>query len=351
MGKPSEKNMNLLVITQKMDRKDSTLGTYHAWVEEFAKHANTITVVCLEEGDHSLPSNVKVLSLGKETHRSRLQYLYRFYRYIWQERMNYDSVFVHMNDEYVLLAGLWWRLVGKKIGLFRNHIHGTWKTPIAVMFSNIVFCTSLNSYTAKFKKTKIVPAGINVGKFKITGESKRIPNSILSIGRVDPVKNIDLLIKALSLLDADGISFKANIVGDPSRGNEVYYEEVRAMALSLENKGKVEFHPAVPNPETPKFYHSHEICVNLTNSGSLDKTIFSTMASGAIPVVSNTSFAEVLPVGLLFNEGDEIDLAEKIKNTLMMNELDKKDLVSKLKIYVESHSLEKTIEIIFKSLI
>jgi len=342
--------MNLLVITQKMDRRDSTLGTYHAWVEEFAKRVDKVTVICLEAGEYDLPSNVRVLSLGKETKKSRLQYIHRFYKYIWQERMNYDSVFVHMNDEYVLLAGAWWRAIGKKIGLFRNHIHGTWKTPIAVFLSNVVFCTSPNSYTARFKKTKIVPAGINVGKFRLVGESKRIPNSILSIGRVDPVKNINLLIKALNLLNTEGVIFKASIVGDPSPGNETYYREVRALSLSLEDKGKVEFHHAVPNPETPKFYHSHEICVNLTNSGSLDKTVFSTMAAGAIPVVSNISFADVLPRGLIFKEGDEIDLANKLRNALAMNELDKSKLTSKLKNYVDNHSLEKTIEIIMKLL-
>ncbi len=74
------------------------------------------------------------------------------------------------------------------------------------------------------------------------------------------------------------------------------------------------------------------------------------MASGALPVVSNRSFVGVLPSDLIFSEGDKTDLAEKLKNALIMSELDKNNLTSKLRTYVESHSLEKTIETIIKLL-
>jgi len=58
--------MKLLIITQKVDMNDDVLGFMHGWINEFAKHCEKITVICLQKGEHELSDNVKVLSLGKE---------------------------------------------------------------------------------------------------------------------------------------------------------------------------------------------------------------------------------------------------------------------------------------------
>src|SRR3989338_9595639 len=102
--------MQLLILTQKVDINDDILGFMHAWILKFAQACELVTVVCLEQGEHHLPANVKVLSLGKETGKSRLKYLFNFYRYIWRERKNYSAVFVHMNEIYVILGWLCWKL-------------------------------------------------------------------------------------------------------------------------------------------------------------------------------------------------------------------------------------------------
>jgi len=69
----------LLIITQKVNKNDSVLSFFHAWIAEFAKHFSRVTVVCLEEGEHSLPENVSVFSLGKEKGYSRGRKIHRFY--------------------------------------------------------------------------------------------------------------------------------------------------------------------------------------------------------------------------------------------------------------------------------
>src|SRR3989344_92970 len=118
----------ILIVTQKVDKNDPILGFFHRWLEEFAKYFEKVTVICLEKGKCDLPQNVKVLSLGKENGRSKFKYLKNFYHFIWQERENYEVVFVHMNEEYVLLAGLPWRLLGKRISMWRNHPAGSFLT-------------------------------------------------------------------------------------------------------------------------------------------------------------------------------------------------------------------------------
>ena len=72
--------MKLLILTQKVDKNDDVLGFFHGWILEFAKNYEKVTVICLYEGKHDLPENVKVLSLGKERGVSKLKYILNFYK-------------------------------------------------------------------------------------------------------------------------------------------------------------------------------------------------------------------------------------------------------------------------------
>ena len=47
--------MKLLIITQKVNKIDPILGFFHGWIIEFAKHFESITVICLEKGEYNLP--------------------------------------------------------------------------------------------------------------------------------------------------------------------------------------------------------------------------------------------------------------------------------------------------------
>ena len=185
--------MRLLIVTQKVDKDDPVLGFFCGWIQAFAKKVDNIHVIALEVGEYDMPSNVSVHSLGKKKGSitgilDRIKYAINFYKIIFRLRKEYDIVFVHMNQEYVLLAGLLWKIFGKKIMLWRNHAKGSFLTSIAVFWCNKVFCTSPSSYTARFKKTKIMPVGINTDFFKPDVSIRKIPRSILFLGRIAPVK-------------------------------------------------------------------------------------------------------------------------------------------------------------------
>ncbi|HRH30994.1 MAG TPA: hypothetical protein PK886_02950, partial [Candidatus Paceibacterota bacterium] len=98
--------MKILITTQIIDTNDPILGFFHSWLKEFSKNFERVVVVCLKKGEFDLLENVEVLSLGKEGGVSRIKYIFNFYKYIFKERKNYDVVFVHMNEEYVLLGGI-----------------------------------------------------------------------------------------------------------------------------------------------------------------------------------------------------------------------------------------------------
>lgn len=338
--------MRLLIITQKIDKNDDILGFFHQWILEFSRRCELITVICLQKGNYCLPENVKVLSLGKEKQKQKSKYLINFYKYIYQTRKDYDTVFVHMNQEYVLLGGILWRLfLGKKIFMWRNHPHGNFLTSMAVFLSNKVFCTSKYSYTAKFKKTEIMPVGIDIDKFKVQSLKLKIQNSILSLGRISPIKNIHVLIEALRLLDEKGVNFIANIYGNAPERDLEYYKKIRKLGEGLEKKRKLFFHKSIPNFETPEIYSKHQIFVNLTPEGSFDKTIVEAMACGMLVICSSKFLKEKISDILLVNQNDPIDLAQKIEFLFNQKKAFFDEIGKNGEIYViKNHSLSFLIE-------
>jgi len=311
--------MKLLILTQKVDVGDSALGFFHGWIKEFAEKFETIEVICLQEGKNELPENVFVHSLGKEGGRSRVKYIWRFYRYIWNRRKNYDAVFIHMNQEYVLLGGLFWRILGKKVVFWYNHTYGGILTKIAMVLSHKICHTSPFAFTAGTKKSVKMPAGINTEIFKLDPEVQRDQRKILYVGRIAPAKKIHVLIDAVEILDKEGIDFTLNIYGDALAKDQEYLRKLKETPSDIRDK-KVFFQGAVPNIETPKIFNAHLIAVNLTAKGNYDKSVLESAACGAIPLVSSEAFKSVLPGELFFKEDDGRDLANKIK---MVMEMDK----------------------------
>ena len=354
--------MRLLILTQKIDANDPILGFFHRWVEEFSKHFERITVICLQKGEYNLPINVKVLSLGKENLKAKsyqlsayrkVGYILNFYKYIACERNNYDAVFVHMNQEYVILGGIFWKIFGKKIYMWRNHHSGSFLTDIASVFCNNVFCTSEYSYTAKYKKTVLMPVGVDIQKFKIKNQISRpqrqsaamagavkIKNSILFLGRIAPSKNAHIFIEALGLLKNKGVNFTANIYGDASPNDVSYFEKLKTRALELGLDELLKFHSGVPNHQTPEIYNSHEIFVNLSSSGMYDKTIFEAMTCGCLVIASNDNLKGNIDDRLVIEERKADQVAMRLVSILSLSENEKRKIISDNMRFAETHSLK-----------
>lgn len=327
--------MKLLFITQKVDLNDDVLGVYHRWIEELAKRIEKISVICLYRGQVELPSNVAVYSLGKEQyvqHQStndarmlritnllrlhiirRFVFLSRFYKYIWKLRKDYDRVFVHMNPEYVVLGRWFWKIFEKKTFFWYNHPLGSFLTKAAIVLANRVFYTSPLAFASQFAKSAIMPAGIDTVSFSSPASMQKVQNSLLCLGRIASIKNIEYLIMAAKILNQESKEYNLHIIGSPIKSEDFEYaERLKKMAASLAGIGKIKFSPSVSHHQTPQIYNQNEIFINLTSSGSFDKTILEAMSSGILVLVSNKSFIGILPPECIFEEKDSHDLASKL---------------------------------------
>lgn len=334
--------MRLLIVTQAVDRNDPVLGFFHRWIEEVARNVQSVHVICLKEGVHSLPSNVTVHSLGKEAGRSRLKYITRFYSYTSKLRGDYDAVFVHMNQEYVLLGGLYWKFFGKKIVLWRNHKKGTFWTTIACALSNTVCFTSPAAYVAGSSNGIMMPIGIDTDQFVPRGERK--PRSILFLGRLDAVKNVHVFISALTKMYEAGTAFTAAIYGSPTDPKSKYAHDVRNQAAVLALEGAITVHEGVTNEVAAELFASYEIYVNLTPSGSFDKTIGEAMAAGSVAVVMNDAVKAVLPDDIFVSDEEPGTTAHALTAALQMDESTRERVRGVSRRYIhEEHSLAKLV--------
>lgn len=330
--------MRLLICTQAVDCDDPVLGFFHRWIEEVAKRSTSVHVICLKEGRHALPANVHVHSLGKESGGSRMKYVVRFFRSVWDLRNEYDAVLVHMNEEYVLLAGIAWLFWGKRVVLWRNHKMGSWRTRLAVLCAHVVCHTSPEAYVAQFSNARIMPIGIDTTRFA-PKETPPDAGTILFFGRLDAVKNPETFLLAMQLIAGSNSSAHANVYGDPSPGRESYAADLKKRFSSLQN---VTFHGAVTNERAPEIYRAHAIYVNATPSGSFDKTIGEAMAAGCIVIASNAAVQSVLhPDVFVANPKSPENLARALRAALSLSLEEQRSEAARLQTWVrENHSLE-----------
>jgi glycosyltransferase involved in cell wall biosynthesis len=329
--------MRLLIVTQKVNKRDPILGFFHRWIVEFAKNYEAVTVICLEEGEHELSQNVKVISLGKEKELSvvsgqlsvksqkskvgrKMEYIFRFYKYIWQEKGNYDVVFVHMNPIYVVLGGFVWKVLGKKISLWYTHKNVDLKLKVAELFVDNIFTASKESFKLKSGKVLVTGHGIDVNIFADMERSKFIgtePISILSVGRITPIKNCDILIEAVNVLKKQwNKKFEITFIGSPvTTGDKVYKEKLVALISRYSLEGETHFIGDISPAQMPEYYADSDATINLAPTGGVDKVVLESMAAGVPAFVANETFREYFCTHadvLMFKEGDADDLAAKI---------------------------------------
>lgn len=300
----------MLIITQKVNKGDPVLGFFHDWIIEFAKHESNLTVLCLELGPHSLPSNIEVISLGKEKGYGKIRIIWNFLRVLVTRR--YGKVFVHMNPEYIVLGGLWWRFRGTRIALWYTHKAVNLKLRIATFFAHTIFSASQESFRYRTSKLKVVGHGIDSNIFYPSSDFPKNPH-IITVGRISPTKNYEPLIDAMEILVQSFPTLQLSIVGGPtSSSDQAYYEIIKEKVFEKKLENNIIFLGPISYEKVPDLYRAGTIFVNLSNTGSLDKAILEAMATGLFVVTSNEAMKTLIDQKYIVS-GTTLSIADAIK--------------------------------------
>jgi len=326
--------MKVLIITQKVNAADDVLGFFQYWLWEFwhkKEVEKPITVICLERGVHDFPEeDFRILSLGKERKRSRILYLWLFFKLIWSERNHYDHVFVHMNPVYVVLGGIFWRWQGKRIGLWYVHRNVDLKLRIAEKLAHVIWSTTPDAFRLKSKKVNFIGHGVNFRQFPRKENHINHIFTILHVGRITPIKNIKILIETARILKKRGRDFKIFLLGPtmiPS--DETYKKELEMLIERYGLQATVQFLGKVAFSNVAWDYQRADVSVNLTPTGGMDKAVLESIASGTVALSTNRAFEGLFGdcAGHLFcNEEDPEDTANKIMAVMDMRPTQRKEI-------------------------
>ncbi|MGD0708292.1 MAG: glycosyltransferase [Anaerolineaceae bacterium] len=191
------------------------------------------------------------------------------------------------------------------------------------------------------KKLVVIPPGVDTSRFyPIPSDEARqvigIPNTnclILFVGRIEPLKGIDTLIRAIALLIqqhpmVDCPHYLAVIGGDPDASqNEMSTEMVRLQALSKELKinDLVIFLGKRSQDSLPYYYSAAQVVVVPSHYESFGMVALEAMACGTPVVASQVGGLAFLVqdgvTGYVVPNGDPQTLADHLAQLLEQSEL------------------------------
>ena len=156
----------------------------------------------------------------------------------------------------------------------------------------------LVSYSgASPEKISVIPCGVNLELFRhIDKESARRSlglnghKILLFVGRIDPLKGIDRLLKALPRLDATQNLKLLVIGGDEDSPTEV--EKLQRLSQRLHILDAVDFTGIVEQKELPVYYSAADICVIPSYYESFGLVALESLACGTPIVATNVGCIE-----------------------------------------------------------
>jgi len=143
------------------------------------------------------------------------------------------------------------------------------------------------------RKLRVLQQGIDTQRFRPpVARTQEQERRVVALGRLSPVKRLVETIEAVHRARELGAPLTLTMAGGPLRPEDVAYEQqLRRRIGELDLAGVVELRGPVAPAHAPSLYREGGIYLNLSRSGSLDKTIPEAMASGCIPISSNDAFA------------------------------------------------------------
>lgn len=173
---------------------------------------------------------------------------------------------------------------------------------------------SLEQLGVKKDRLNYIPNGVKEDLYRLNADKKS--NNILFLGRIDPVKNIECLIRAISILNKKGININVNLVGNI--GNQNYYSKLISLIKELKLIN-INFLGPRFGKDKYKIYKKTKIFVLPSHREALPYVLIEAMAAGITVISSKTQGGKEIienKYGYLFDLNNEKQLAEKIELAL-----------------------------------
>lgn len=293
--------MRLLVVNFEMDPASPVLAWQHKVVLALAPHCEQVVVLTQRAAAGPLPDNVEVRQIPTWFAKAPFRWfgakwLANIQAYRLCRSQAFDACFVHMSMEWAYRLYPCLRFFGIPILLWYAHGSVTWRLRLAHWCADRVVTSSPEGFRLPSKKLQVIGQGIDTALFKLvpTDASTR---DVLSVSRISASKHIDRMVEAVAELKkrwpADRIRLR--IAGRPlTREDARYRARLLKMIDTLDVADCVEWLGHVPLARVPELYRSAFAQINLSATGSMDKSLLEALACGCPTVSSNRAIVQWL---------------------------------------------------------
>jgi glycosyltransferase involved in cell wall biosynthesis len=316
--------MKLLVITQRVDKDHDIMGFFHGWLTHLSSNVDSLEVIANGVGEHTLPPNATVHSLGKEKGYGKIKRYLSFYLSLMRILPRVDGVFVHMCPEYVVALYPLNFFFRKPIVMWYAHVKVSLIAKFAISKVKKVLSPSEDSFVTQTEKLVATGHGIDTDVFTPAPVPLVMPPilKVFTISRISPIKNIEGLLETLNLLvhKHKVTNFHITIAGGPSRGgDEEYLNQLKEKVDEYKLSSFISWLGPVQHRDTPALYSGSDIFVRMQAGGGFGKTELEALSCG-LPVVLNTPVYNVafpdFAEDIYWVVGDSEMFAEKLKNVI-----------------------------------
>lgn len=235
-------------------------------------------------------------------------------------RFRPDACFVHMAHEWCYRLGPLLRRRSVPILLWYSHKQVSLRLRAAASFAERVVTATAEGFRLDGGRAEAIGHGIDVDRFALRDVARQ-SGEIISVGRVTPIKRLDLIVKALAIVHRlpghDHVHLR--LIGPAlTEADRRYREQLIELARNLGIGERVEFVGPLPQGDVAAAYCRAVLHVNVTNTGGLDKSVLEALACGCPVLTSNAAFFETIrkfPAMAIVNPTAE-QLADRIAELL-----------------------------------
>lgn len=280
--------MRLILINYSTNPSSLVFSHQRETLLALTKHFESIHVFTPDPSSELLPDNVKVSKIAWKQN-SVFVNAFRLYKSLIPTLIKSQNVvvFSHMTDVHAaLISPLTWILRIRHVLWYAHATNSIYLVWSSFFVSQIVSSTK-GSCNLRINRGKVrfINQGISKSEFPFISRDSFELTKFFYYGRLDPSKNIHLLLELVKQFNDFLSPISIDIYGNPAKSNSTKYLENLKTQLTTQNlNSQFKFRGPIKRASVSNVARDYGVFINLF-TGSLDKTLIEATFLG-IPVIT-----------------------------------------------------------------
>jgi len=293
---------NLLVINFEMNDASPVLGWQNRVVNELAVHYDHVVVFTQKNSIAHPPEKITIVELPKIFSRFPIRWLggrmlYSVWFIPYQVKYRFRVCFIHMSHLWAFRFFPAFKLSGIRVLLWYAHGSVKNKLKLAHRCVDRVITSTPEGFRLPSAKKVIIGQGIDVEMYDPARLANVVKNDLIYVGRITERKRVHVILELFGeLVKRSGDkTIKLKLIGPVMNADdERYLQNLQIRAQELQVSSQVDFIGPLPPEQIPSKYMGVALHINLSQTGSMDKTIMEALAMGCPVITSNEAVKETL---------------------------------------------------------